>query len=153
MSLITGNENAREIDFCLGLSTQFGYFTSSVCCEVDEIFFYDIESSDEIVFDPYSISVEEHICFINTTHHESIDFQDSNNNDQQNCSIVIYDESKEEFEEHFEIFQLHNCFDFPCPVDLNPTIFQNKSILNGTSIICSESGYAGIITKSKLGLH
>ena len=148
ISSIADNENGLEIDVCLGISTGIGYFTSTTCCDADEIFLFDIESSNEIVFDQNSISVEEHICFINITKLESIDFQDSNIGGPQNCSIVNYDDSTAEFENHFDIFELQKCFNSPCLIDIDPFGLQNKSILNGTSVICTESGQFGIVTKS-----
>ena len=48
ISVIRKVENARETDVCIGTSTNFGYITSKSCCQVDEMFLFDLESSEEI---------------------------------------------------------------------------------------------------------
>ena len=148
VSSITAVENAREIDICLGMSTVIGYFTSRSCCDVNEIYLYDIESSSEIIFHENSVSVEEHICFINTTEVKPISFKDTNFDDPQNCSIVVYDESQEKFKNYSHTFEIQRCFDAPCSFQVDLTEIQNTTILNGTSVFCHESGHFGVIIKS-----
>ena len=144
---MTINENAREIDFCTGISTKFGYFTSSLCCQADEMFLFDAESSVEIIFDSYSISLEEHICFINTTQTHEFQFPNSNYVNLQNCSILVFDPSVENFKnQQFEL-DISKCIDSPCPLKINSTSV--NSIFNGTSVVCHQSKHFGIITKSK----
>ena len=149
VSSITAVENAREVDICLGMSTVIGYFTSRSCCDVNKIYVFDIESSSEIIFDENSVSVEEHICFINTTEVDQINFKDTNFDDPQNCSIVVYDESQERLKNYFHTFEIQRCFDSPCLFQIDLTTIQNTTILNGTSVFCHESGHFGIIINSE----
>ena len=74
ISVIRKVENARETDVCVGTSTNFGYITSKSCCQVDEMFLFDLESSEEIEIEENSIWIEDHICFINTTETLEFDF-------------------------------------------------------------------------------
>ena len=74
ISVIRKVENARETDVCIGTSTNFGYITSKSCCQVDEMFMFDLESSEEIKIEENSVWIEEHICFINTTELLRFDF-------------------------------------------------------------------------------
>ena len=72
ISVIRKVENARETHVCIGTSTNFGYITSKSCCQVEEMFLFDLENSEEIEIEENSIWIEDHICFINTT--ETINF-------------------------------------------------------------------------------
>ena len=74
ISVIRKVDNARETDICVGTSTKSGYITSKSCCEVDEMFLFDLESSEEIKIEENSIWIENHICFINTTATLEFDF-------------------------------------------------------------------------------
>ena len=74
ISVIRKVENARETDVCIGTSTNFGYITSKSCCEVEEMFLFDLENSEEIKIEENSIWIEDHICFINTTAMLEFDF-------------------------------------------------------------------------------
>ena len=74
ISVIRKVENARETDICVGASTKSGYITSKSCCEVDEMFLFDLENSEEIKIEENSIWIEDHICFINTTAMLEFDF-------------------------------------------------------------------------------
>ena len=74
ISLIRQVENAREIDACLGMSTEFGYITFHQCCEADQVTLFDLETYEEIPIGNNSLWIEEHICFINTTEIEMNEF-------------------------------------------------------------------------------
>ena len=71
----------------------------------------------------------------------------------QTCTTLAYDESEGEFTQHQLDIQIGNCFDSPCPLNIDPNLIQNGRILNGTSVVCEPSGQIGIITKSKLYLN
>ena len=87
ISVIRKVENTRETDVCVGTSTNFGYFTSKSCCQVDEMFLFDLESSEEIEIKENSIWIEDHICFINTTETLELDFP-ALNDDQTQASFT-----------------------------------------------------------------
>ena len=87
ISVIRKVENARETDVCIGTSTNFGYITSKSCCQVDEMFLFDLESSEEIEIKENSIWIEDHICFINTTETLELDFP-ALNDDQTQASFT-----------------------------------------------------------------
>ena len=83
ISVIRKVENARETDICVGTSTNFGYITSKSCCQVDEMFLFDLENSEEIKIEENSIWIEDHICFINTTASLGFDFPSSDDDETQ----------------------------------------------------------------------
>ena len=87
ISVIRKVENARETDVCIGTSTNFGYITSKSCCQVDEMFLFDLESSEEIKIKENSIWIEDHICFINTTETLELYFP-ALNDDQTQASFT-----------------------------------------------------------------
>ena len=59
ISVIRQLDNAREIDYCAGTSTSFGYITASSCCEAQEMFLFDLKKSDEIKIEDNSVWVED----------------------------------------------------------------------------------------------
>ena len=146
ISLIRHVENAREIDACLGMSTDFGYITSNSCCQADQVTLFDLETYDEIPIEPNSTWVEENICFINITEIQVMNFPNFDSDETQNCSTLVFDEPTGEFTQYEIDIEIGKCFDSPCSVnsDLNGTI------LNGTSVVCDHSNQIGVITKSKL---
>ena len=149
ISLIRNVENAREIDACIGMSTELGYVTSKQCCEADQLMLFDLEAYEEIPIGLNSIWNEEHVCFINTTEIEEMNFATFNNKEPQSCSTLAFDESEGQFIEHQLEIKLKKCFDSPCSFKIDPKLFQNRTILNGTSVVCDEANQIGIVTKSK----
>ena len=83
ISVIRKVDNARETDICVGTSTKSGYITSKSCCQVDEMFLFDLETSEEIKIEENSIWIEDHICFINTTETLEFDFPALNDDQTQ----------------------------------------------------------------------
>ena len=83
ISVVRRAENARETDVCFGTSTNFGYITSKSCCQADEMFLFDLESSEEIKIEQNSIWIEDHICFINTTETLKFDLPALNDGETQ----------------------------------------------------------------------
>ena len=153
ISSMTSIDNTREMNFCNGLSTNFGYFTSSFCCQADEMFLFDVESSTEILTDPFSMSLDEHICFVNVSKIDEIHFPSPIYDDRQNCSILIFDEAQEQFiKQPFEL-DLSQCLNYPCHLKDIFTSFQNILILNGTSVVCDQSGYFAIVTDNELKFY
>ena len=149
VSIIRHVENAREIDACMGMSTELGYVTSKQCCEADQLMLFDLEAYEEIPIGLNSIWNEEHVCFINTTEIEEMNFATFNNKEPQSCSTLAFDESEGQFIEHQLEIKLKKCFDSPCSFKIDPKLFQNRTILNGTSVVCDEANQIGIVTKSK----
>ena len=150
ISLIRHVEDAREIDACIGMSTNLGYITFNQCCTADNVTLFDLKTYEEVSIEPNSTWIEENICFINTTEIQKMIFPDFHNDDIQTCSVLVFDESKGEFTQHQLEIEIGKCFEKPCPVD--PNLSQSKTILNGTSVVCDRSSQFGIIT-SQLYLH
>ena len=86
-------DNAREVDYCIGLSTDFGYFTTKSCCHADQMSLFDVKTQMEISLKEYSILVEQNICLINSTNIENVKFASSNQSDKDSCSIFVFDEN------------------------------------------------------------
>ena len=150
ISFIRQVENAREIDACIGMSTELGYVTSKQCCEADQVMLFDLETYEEIPIGKNSIWTEEHVCFINNTQIQEMNFPNFDNEEVQSCSTLSFDESEGQFIEHQLEIEIEKCFDSPCSLKIDPNLFQNGTILNGTSVVCDEANQIGIITKSKL---
>ena len=151
ISLIRQVENAREIDACLGMTSEFGYFTFHQCCQADQVTLFDLETYEEIPIRTNSLWIEEHVCFINTTKIGMINFSSFDNDEVQTCTTMTYEESEGEFTQYQLDIQIGSCFDSPCSLNIVP--IQNGRIFNGTSVVCEPSGQIGIITKSKLYFH
>ena len=150
ISFIRHVENAREIDACIGMSTQLGYVTSNQCCEADQVMLFDLETYKEIPIEINSIWIEEHVCFINNTEIQTMNFPFFDTNEVQSCSTLSFDESEGQFTDHHLDIDIGKCFDSPCSFKIDSNLFQNGTILNGTSVVCDEANQIGIITKSKL---
>ena len=146
ISLIRHVENAREIDACMGISTDFGYITSNNCCQADQVTLFDLKTYEEIPIEPNSTWVEENICFINITEIQVMNFPNFDSDETQNCSTLVFDEPSGEFTQYEIDIEIGKCFDSPCSVNSN----LNGTILNGTSVVCDHSNQIGVITKSKL---
>ena len=148
ISLIRQIDGAREHDVCLGSLTNFGVITAKSCCQADELFLYDLTNSKEVLLDEKMFWVEENICFINTTDTFEINVAITNDDIQQSCSIMTYNNTEEKFD--VQIFQLRidKCFENSCIFNIDSELLTNHIILNGTSISCDESNYVGIVTKS-----
>ena len=147
ISAIRQLENAREIHYCAGTSTSFGYVTASSCCQAQEMFLFDIEKSNDINIEEFSVWVEEYICFINTTQTFEFDFSTEDKNETNVCSIVTFDDNEGQFD--VQTIQTQKCFDIPCLLTIDIAIFQNTTFLAGSSIFCQKSLHFGIVTKSK----
>ena len=150
ISFIRQVENAREIDACIGMSTKLGYVTSYQCCKADQVMLFDLETYKEISIGRNSIWIDEHVCFINTTEIEEMNFPTFNNEEPQACSTLAFDESEGQFTKHQLEIDIEKCFDSPCRLKIDPNLLQNGTVLNGTSVVCDEANQIGIITKSKL---
>ena len=149
ISLIRNIDDSREIDTCSGMSTRFGYLTSNSCCQADELILHDLNNFKDIPIDGNSLWVEDSICLINKT--ETIDFNFTMNDNAiyRQCSLSMYDNDQERFNEHQLEFQILGCFDSPCELKIDSNLYQNQTILNGTLIICDHSFYSAIVIKSK----
>ena len=79
-----------------------------------------------------------------------MNFPTFNNEEPETCSILAFDESEGQFTEHHLDIDIGKCFDSPCSLKIDSNLFQNGTILNGTSVVCDEANQIGIITKSKL---
>ena len=153
ISLIRQVENAREIDACMGISNDLGYVTSKQCCEADQVMLFDMKTYEEIAIGMNSIWIEEHVCLINITEIEEMNFPTFDNEEVQACSILAFEESEGQFTEHQLNIDIRKCFDHPCSLKIGPNLFQNGTILNGTSVVCDEATKIGIITKSELNFQ
>ena len=149
LSVIRQLNNAREIDYCAGTSTSFGYITASSCCQGQEIFLFDMEKSDDIKIEENSVWLEEHICFINTTETFEFTFNSKDINEPNSCSIVSFDENEGKFDMQTIEIHIRKCFDIPCILTMDSTILKNETFLTGSAIVCQESQHFGIVTKSK----
>ena len=152
ISLIRIIDDAREIDTCSGMATRFGYLTSYTCCQADELILHDLNNSEDILIDEDSLWVEDSICLINKT--EVIDFNFSMNDYEiyRQCSLSMYDNHQERFNDHKFDLKILGCFDSPCELAIDSNLYQNQTILNGTLIICENSIHSAIIIKSKYKL-
>ena len=150
ISVIRQLDNAREIDYCAGTSTSFGYITASSCCKAQEMFLFDLKKSDEIKIEENSVWVEEHICFINTTQTFEFAFPLGDINGENVCSIEAFDD----YEEKFVVQTIHiqKCFDIPCILTMDSTLFHNTTLLTGSIIDCQKSLHFAIVTKSKFSI-
>ena len=149
ISLIRQIDDAREHDVCLGSQTIFGVITAKSCCQADELFFYDLTNSNEVLMDDKMFWAEDNICFISTTDALEIDVAITNEVIQQSCTIMTYDKSEEQFAAQIFQLRIDKCFENNCVIKLDYELSRNHVILNGTSIRCNASTYLGIITKSK----
>ena len=153
LSVIRQLNNTREIDYCAGTSTSFGYITASSCCKGQEMFLFDIEKSDDIKIEENSVWLEEHICFINTTEMFEFTFISEDINEPKVCSIVSFDDNEGQFDVQMIEINIQNCFDIPCILTMDSTILKNETFLHGSAIVCQDSLHFGIVTKSKSQLY
>ena len=147
ISVIRQLDNAREIDYCAGSSTSFGYITASSCCKAQEMFLFDMEKSEDIKIEENSVWLEEHMCFINTTETFEFAFSSEDISEPNICSVVAFDDNEGQFDEIF--IQIEKCLDIACTLPIDSTLFQNRTVLAGSFIFCHESMDFGIVTKSK----
>ena len=146
---IRKTDDARETDACLGTSTTFGVITSNLCCQADEMIFFDAVNSEELYIKNGSVWTEETICLINSSNNFEIDFPIPDVDVKELCSIAIYEKNQNDFKtREFEI-DVSDCFQFACHLEMNSELFENEVILNGTLVQCDQSSYFGIVTKSK----
>ena len=147
ISLIRKIDAAQEIDICAGTSTDLGYFTAKTCCQADQKYLFDPETHQELTFAENSVWIEDNICLINTTEISKISVPNLEFEGKQTCLIDIFD--GQEFIEYQLDVEIKNCFNSSCSLTIDVNMFQNLTILNGTSIACLQSNHFGIITKSK----
>jgi len=146
---IRKTDDARETNACLGTSTTFGVITSNLCCQADEMFFFDAVNSEELYIKNGSVWTEEKICLINTTYNFEIDIPIPDVDVKKLCSIAIYENNQNDFKtREFEI-DVSDCFQIACHLEMNSELYENEVILNGTLVQCDQSSYFGIVTKSK----
>ena len=146
---IRKTDDARETDACLGTSTTFGVITSNLCCQADEMIFFDAVNSEELYIKDGSVWTEDKICLINSTNNFEIDIPIPDVNVKKLCSIAIYENNQNDFKtREFEI-DVSDCFQFACHLEMNSELYDNEVILNGTLVQCDQSSYFGIVTKSK----
>ena len=149
LTLINKVDDIRETNICLGLSVSFGYLTSTSCCEAENMVIFDLENSIDMTMDEINVWTENQICFINTTEEFEFNISIPSIKTIQNCSIIMYDHSENRFNDHHIEIEIDDCVESPCLLELNPSLINNQSILNGTMFICEQSYLFGIITKSK----
>lgn len=152
ISLIRNIDDASEIDTCSGILTRFGFLTSKLCCQADELSLYDLNNSKDIPLDENSLWLEDSICLINKI--EEIEFISSitDNETYRLCSLSMYDYENERFNKQTLKFKIIGCFDSPCQIKIDSKLYQNQIILNGTLIVCENSAQSAIVTKSKYSL-
>jgi len=142
ISSIKSIDNAREIDFCLGTSFSQGIITATYCCQADEIIIVDFRKSNEIYFD--SVLIENDICIINNinkTHDPEGIFSYTNDNDD--CSITVYNNHIEDFVEKKIDVKNVTCLNQTCYLESDFSAFE--TILIGTSILCRNSSIFGMV--------
>ena len=125
-----------------------GYLTAKSCCQGDQIHLFDQKTYDELTIPQNSIWIDENICYINTTDISKLSVQSLEFEGTQTCSVDVF--GVEEFNEHHFDLEIEQCFDSPCILEIDENMFQNGTILNGTSVSCRQSNQFGIITKSKI---
>ena len=137
--------NARETDFCLGISTSIGYITSQSCCRADELFLFDFDTGNEIFMEIDSYWMDENICIFNKTHISGLNFgiQEEKNHF---CSLLTYDVVQNEFDEHNFLFEIEHCSHGSCKFTFDAESLENKTFLNGTLISCDQSSLVGLLT-------
>ena len=125
-----------------------GYFTAKSCCQGDQIYLFDQKTYDELTIPENSMWIDEDICYINTTDISKLSVENLEFEGKQTCSVDVFDDGEFK-EDHFD-FEVKQCFDFPCTFTIDDNLFENGTILNGTSVLCRQSNQFGTITKSKL---
>ena len=148
ISLIRQIEDAQEVDICAGTSTDLGYFTAKSCCQGDQIYLFDQKTYDELTIPENSMWIDENICLINTTDISKLSVENLEFEEKQTCVVDVFDDG--EFKEHHFDLEVKQCFGFPCTYTIDDNLFENGTILNGTSVLCRQSNQFGTITKSKL---
>ena len=147
ISLIRQIEDAQEVDICAGTSTDLGYFTAKSCCQGDQIYLFDQKTYDELTIPENSMWIDENICLINTTDISKLSVENLEFEEKQTCVVDVFDDG--EFKEHHFDLEVKQCFGFPCTYTIDDNLFENGTILNGTSVLCRQSNHLGTITKSK----
>ena len=153
ISLIRIIDDSREIDTCSGMSTRFGYLTSKSCCEADELILHNLNNSKDIPIDENVLWIEDSICLINKTEINDFNFTINQNAIYRQCTLSMYDNNQERFNDHKLEFKILGCFDSPCELEIDSNLYQNQTILNGTLIICENSYHSAIVIKSKYNFN
>ena len=150
-SILISMITKEETNLCLGTSTSFGIITSSTCCQADEMYLLRLENFKETPTEVKSLWIEENICFINTTETFKFEFPILNDqpHKQEHCAIMMLDQTQGNFTEIELEIKINKCSEQRCLFDIDKNSFSNGTILNGTSIVCDQSSYFAIVTKSK----
>ena len=137
--------NARETDYCLGISTSIGYITVHSCCQADELFLLDFDTGNEISMETDSYWIDENICIFSTTDVSQLNFltQEKKTNF---CSLLMYDVIQNELHEQKFQFENDECSYGSCIFTFEAESLKNKKILNGTLISCDQSSFLGLFT-------
>ena len=138
--------NARETDFCLGISTNIGYITSQSCCQADELFLLDFDTGNQILMETDSYWMDENICIFNTTGVFDLNYGIQEENKKHFCSLLTYDLIQNEFDEQNFQFETEHCSHESCKFTFDAESLENKTILNGTLISCDQSSLFGLLT-------
>ena len=149
VSSILQLNRARQTNHCLGLLVSSGYITSKICCQATEIFLTNLETNSAIEIETNEYLVEDNICLFNITPSYELELSNHYIADKQNCSILMFDIEDMQFNEYNVEIQINQCHVNPCKILIDPKEFQNKTILNGTSIVCNQSSMFGIVLHSK----
>lgn len=149
ISLIRKTETGRQNDFCIGLSTNFGFMTENSCCQAEEISIFSLESASEITFENSSIWIEKSLCLLNTTEKIDFNFPISDVNKTLECSFLAFDTDKSHFRKiRLDINPL-NCFEGSCLSNIDPSSLTNMILLDGLSVMCPHSLDFGMVQKCK----
>ena len=141
--------NARQINHCLGFLISSGYITSKICCQANQIFLTSLRTNSAIGIETKEYLVNENICLFNTTPSYDPGLSNEYVVGKQNCSISMFDIEKLQFNEYNVQIQINDCYSNPCRIQIDSKKIQNKLILNGTSILCNQSSFFGIVLQSK----
>ena len=67
----------------------------------------------------------------------------------QQCSILFFNQPDGEFNTHQLQVETQGCSESSCSTKIDPNLLRGEVILDGTSVLCDQQPYFGIITKSK----
>ena len=149
ISTIRKVNDVRASEICLGKSSKYGYITSRLCCQADEIFLTHFNSEEIIPIETNSYWIEDEICLYNTTDIFKINLPNLNDNKKKECSIIMYNIETQTFNEHEIEIEPGKCLASSCILELASELSQNKIVLHGLSISCEKSSFFGSVTKSK----
>ena len=150
ISLIRKTENDRQTDFCIGLSTNYGFITDTSCCQADAISIFSLKNADEISIEKSSIWTEENLCLLNTTEKIDFDLPVFDFNKTLKCSILAFDIDESQLRTIRLEIDPQKCVEGSCLSNINQNSFENVILLDGLSIFCPQSLDFGMIKKCKI---